>query len=507
MALPHPRGYVVSWNLTRRCNLFCQHCFMEASPDPYPSPGLSSPLAAGASGGEAASGVEAAESAEPGEAAERGEARQPNSRPWDLPARELTGELATDEALSFLDEISQSWPGTLLIFSGGEPLLRPDLVKLTSAATERGFFVVVGTNGLPLSRQLLQSLKEAGMKGMGVSLDAASPEIHDSFRRRPQSGPRQPPCWPAGPESSPLSQTTGAWSTTMKGMTLLHELEIPFIVQTTVTGENHSTLPQIVALALERGAKVHNLYFLVPTGRGRCLSSLSLEQHETLLHTLLDLQREYDGKILLNVKCAPHFQRVLYQDNPSSPYLKGFKETGGCPAGIQYCGITPEGNVTPCPYLPLYGGNLREKRFQEILRSPLFEAMKARSLLQGRCGKCEFALMCGGCRARAFAVTGEPLASDPLCPYDPGEEQRSPIQLTQSATYGQETAFHLQWASEARERIEKVPAFVRGTVIRQVEEAAERNGMTLITPTFLQDVRERMMGSRIAHLPLFRSEP
>jgi radical SAM protein with 4Fe4S-binding SPASM domain len=205
----------------------------------------------------------------------------------------------------------------------------------------------------------------------------------------------------------------------------------------------------------------------------------------------------------VNAKCAPHYQRVLWEHDPASPFLKGFVGSGGCPAGTQYVGITPDGDVTPCPYLPRYGGNLREQTFAQIWNdSQLFNDLRRRKALGGRCGECEFNGMCGGCRARAYGATGDPMAEDPWCVYQPGRHGLIQVQPAQSESYGVDIEFRMPWTAEAMERVGRIPAFVRGMVVRQVEEAALADGLTEVTPELMMRIREGI-GNRVAMVPSF----
>src|SRR5262249_30270308 len=157
--------------------------------------------------------------------------------------------------------------------------------------------------------------------------------------------------------------------------------------------------------------------FLVPTGRGEFVSDLSDAEYDRVLLELRTIQRKYAGHMLVNAKCAPHYVRILAGEDPAPPYLRTYEGgAGGCPAGTHYLGIRPNGDVTPCPYLPAFGGNLATASLRSIWESSdLFVEIRDRSSLGGRCGACEFNGTCGGCRARAFGNTGSVMAEDALC--------------------------------------------------------------------------------------------
>jgi AdoMet-dependent heme synthase len=428
------QGVVISWNLTRRCNLECQHCYIDA--------GLSR------------------ESPE--------------------------GELTTGECLAVIDQLAEQCPEALLILTGGEPLLRRDVFAIAGHATTRGFWVVVGTNGVLVDERVINRLKEAGVRGVSLSLDSLDPAKHDLFR-----GVR------------------GAWKNTVEGSDLLRRRQLPFIIQTTLHKNNLSEVEAIARKAHELGARVFNLYFLVSTGRGAYVSDVTPEDYERVMHRLIPLQKEFTGKMLINAKCAPHYQRVLYETDPDSPYLKTFSlGAGGCPAGTHYLGIAPDGNVSPCPYLPVYGGNLKEEKFKDIWnKSDVFTKIRQRETLGGRCGPCEFNATCGGCRARAFGKTGNFMAEDPWCVYEPGRFGGKPISF--ETIYGSSAPSgggEIAWTAEAKERLKNVPAFVRGMVAKSIEEAARREGRTEITGELMDRIREKV-GKRFLNAPSFSSPP
>ncbi|MGH7546159.1 MAG: SPASM domain-containing protein, partial [Gemmatimonadota bacterium] len=357
-----------------------------------------------------------------------------------------------------------------------------DMFQIARYAHERGFWVVVGTNGVKIAHDLVQRMIDAGIRGVSLSLDALDAATHDRFR---------------GVE--------GAWENTVHGSKVLTERGLPFIVQTTIGRHNVHEIEAIARFAFELGARVFNLYFLVPTGRGAFLSDIEPDEYEAVMHRLREIQREFEGRMLVNSKCAPHYQRVLYERDPQSPFLKTFGAgAGGCPAGTHYCGITPTGDLTPCPYLPVYGGNLRERSFQEIWQtSEVFTRIRERKSLGGRCGACEFNAVCGGCRARAFGKTGDYMAEDPWCVYEPGRHGGRLIRFEGATTYGLEAAPEMTWTAEAQARLSGAPSFVRGMVSRRVEEYARRKGYTEVTAALMDEVRNEVLGGRIGKVPPF----
>jgi AdoMet-dependent heme synthase len=404
--------HVVAWNLTRRCNLECAHCYIAAGPH---------------------------ESA--------------------------AGELDTAECLRILDQILEVNPAPLIILSGGEPLLREDLRTIAAHGARHGATMVVGTNGTMLDQARIAGLVEAGVRGVAVSVDSLRPSYHDNFRHG-----------------------AGALADTRAALARLRAARLDFIVQTTVTKGNRGELERLVAWTAEQGAVAFNCYFLVATGRGATLSDLSPAEYESVLADLARWQAEYRGRLLVRAKCAPHFMRHVHRADPESPVLN--YETR-CPCGTQYCRITPDGKLTPCPYLPEVAGDLRAQSFSELWRSaPLFRRLRE-GPLGGKCGRCEYRAVCGGCRARAFALEGDVLAADPSCVYEPTGEA-SLLEGLRDVTYGADFTPALVWTAAARARVERIPSFVRGVVMGRVEDWARRQGRREITPELLAEVRSAM---------------
>jgi radical SAM protein with 4Fe4S-binding SPASM domain len=210
------------------------------------------------------------------------------------------------------------------------------------------------------------------------------------------------------------------------------------------------------------------------------------------------IQKSYRDKMVVNAKCAPHYVKQLYSEDPSSPFLKSFSGgAGGCPAGTHYMGIRPNGDVTPCPYLPVFGGNLMQTGLREIWReSELFVKIRQRDSLGGRCGACEFGGVCGGCRARAYGTTGDYMAEDALCTHQPGDSSAVRIEPPE-VEYGRSTTETIEWDVDARERMRRVPAFVRGMVTRRVESFCRENGIPRVTVEELERIRSRMPTPKI----------
>jgi len=425
------RPYVVSWNLTYRCNLACEHCYLDAGGRPQ---------------------VEDAAFAD-------------------------RSELTTDQCFKVVDDIAAFAPEAVTILTGGEPLLRRDILEIVRYAAGRGLFVVVGTNGVKITATLAALLREEGVRGLALSLDAMDPDRHDAFRR-----------------------VRGAWRNTVEGARILKEAGLPFIVQTTVGAHNVNELEAIAEFAhVELAASVWNLYFLVPTGRGTFVSDISPAEYDRVLADLATIQKAYAGRMLVNAKCAPHYVKTLLETDPGSPFLKAYTGgAGGCPAGTHYLGIRPNGDVTPCPYLPVFGGNLREASLAAVWSdSEVFTTIRKRASLGGRCGACELNSRCGGCRARAYGATGDVLAEDPLCTHVPGRFDAAALIGAAEVVYGHPETLSIAWDDDAHERMKKIPAFVRGMVVKAVESYCQRNGIGRVTVPHLDEIRSRMPTTKL----------
>ena len=416
---------MVAWNLTRRCNLECSHCYISAGPD-----------------------------------------------------QSAAGELTTGECARIAAEILAVNPAPMFILSGGEPLLRPDLTAIASYASSRGATVVVGTNGTLLTDKRIEALKAAGVTGVAVSVDSLTPRRHDNFRHG-----------------------SGAFAATAAAVKRLGAHGLDFIVQTAVHRGNRHELWRLVDWAAGEGAVAFNCYFLVATGRGRRLNDLSPEDYEAVLAELVAHHTRYLGRMMVRAKCAPHFMRLLHLAAPDSPALNYQTR---CPCGVQYCRITPDGKLTPCPYLPVAAGDLRRRRFADVWRNaPVFKALRSGEL-GGKCGRCEYRKLCGGCRARAYAFWDDYLGEDPSCVYQPAGGPV--IERLREVTYGMPVAPSLAWSPEAAQRLQRIPSFVRGVVTQRVEDYARRHGAALVTAELMREVRRNLPVDFSRRLPFFADD-
>ncbi len=302
----------------------------------------------------------------------------------------LDDELSTDEARKLIREIKQAG-FKIMIFSGGESVMRPDIFDLGSYATEVGLRAVLGTNGTLITEEVAKKLKESGFMAAGVSLDSLDAKKNDEFRK-----------------------LENAHDLAIQGMINLKKAGLPFQIHTTVMDWNVGELEAITDFAIEIGAMAHHVFFLVPTGRGAKIEEEALRkvEYERTIARLMKKQTEVD--IEIKPTCAPQFIRIAKQKNIPIRFSRG------CLAGISYCIISPKGNVQPCAYLDIPVGNVREKPFDEIWReSEMFKELRTMEY-DGKCGICEYKDSCGGCRARAYYYSGgDYMAEDNWCLYKP----------------------------------------------------------------------------------------
>ncbi len=417
--------HTISWNVTKRCNLNCEHCYLDA----------------------------------------------------DFRAGRKVDELTTQNCFNIIEQISEINPNALLILTGGEPLLRPDIFEVARFAADRDFFVVFATNGTTVNQENAQQMVDAGVKGVSISLHSSRAEQHDDFTAVP-----------------------GSWQSAINSTKALRKAGLEFVIQTSVMTWNYDEIADIAALTHELGSKFFNLYFLVCTGRGQGITDVSAERYESALRHLYELQKDYIGRMLISAKCTPQYKRIIYEANPNSPFLKTY--SGGCPAATHYCQIDPNGEVTPCPYMPIGVGNLLEGTFARIWQeAPLLNELRNRSLLEGRCGECEFKSLCSGCRARAYAETQNYMAEDSSCTYTPGEFGGKEIILAEEETFGTEVKYELAWDEEAQRRLLAIPSFARGMVVKGVEHFARENQLSVVTADVMQQARETFTARQGATVP------
>ncbi|MEW6388026.1 MAG: heme b synthase [Thermodesulfobacteriota bacterium] len=314
------------------------------------------------------------------------------------------GELTNAEGLALLDDLARMGQ-VVLILTGGEPLLRDDIFELIEYGAKLGLRVVMAVNGTLLTPPVAHLLKAKGIQRVSISLDGAGAHTHDRLRAVP-----------------------GAFGGALNGIAACREAGLPFQINTTITKANLKELPALYDIALALGAAAHHVFVLVPTGRGEHLRDelVSPREYEETLRWLLARQRE--GLLHLKPTCAPQFYRLWRQDAAArgekiTPATHGMEAmTRGCLGGQGFAFVSYRGEVQPCGYLELTAGNIRETPFPEIWESSeLFRQLRAVDDYHGKCRACQYRKVCGGCRARAYALTGDVLGDDPICPYEPGQ--------------------------------------------------------------------------------------
>lgn len=311
-------------------------------------------------------------------------------------------QLTTKEALDLVDQIAE-FSKPMFVVSGGDPLERADIFEVVAHATELGIRVVMSPSGSSFTPKTVDKMKAAGVKMISVSLDGSNATIHDGFRQVP-----------------------GAFDMSVKNMSYAREGGLPFQINTTVTKHNLEDLGNILQRAIEFGASAWDVFMLVPTGRGKIDMEITPKQYEETLRFVYE--SSLNAPIPIKMTCSPHYSRVVAQakssaDHSQSPIQKSSPPHGdarSCMAGNGFCFVSHIGEVFGCGFLPIPAGNIRQKKLKEIYQqSPLFLQLRNPSLLKGKCGYCEYKMVCGGCRARALSSSGDYLQEEPYCEYVP----------------------------------------------------------------------------------------
>ncbi len=340
---------LVFWELTRACNLNCIHCRAEAERGPF------------------------------------------------------EGELTLEEIRRVLDEISSRY-SPIIVLTGGEPLVRPDIFDVADHARHAGLRTALATNGTLIDSGIAGRIRDSGIQRVSVSLDGAEAPTHDGFRGIP-----------------------GSFDRALEGIARLSGAGVEFQINTTITRRNEDQVEEIMSLAERLRAKALHIFMLVPVGCGVEIADtemISPERYESLLNWFYD--KSGTTSLELKATCAPHYYRIMRQRAREERRKLSFEKDGmaavtrGCLAGTGVCFISHRGEVRPCGYLPLDAGSVREQSFVEIWeRSPLFLELRNLGNLKGKCGVCEYKTVCAGCRARAYHQTGDYLSDEPYCTYVP----------------------------------------------------------------------------------------
>jgi radical SAM protein with 4Fe4S-binding SPASM domain len=305
-------------------------------------------------------------------------------------------ELTTQQCKKIISSLAR-FAKPMLIFTGGEPMERPDIYELIGYAKMRGMRIVMATCGYLLDEAAMARLKKAGVSALSFSIDGSSADTHDKFR-----------------------QNEGAFNTAVRAAQLARQMKMPFQINTTLRKLNAGEIIGIAELVKRLGAMCLDVFILVPTGRGSEIDDAVLDpvQYEELLGELVGIKLK--GDIKIRVTCGPAFARVC--DQAKARGLTDHPQ--GCMGGKGFGFISWRGDVQTCGFLDISAGNLVENgfNFRKIwVESKFLNDIRNVETLKGKCGRCEFVGTCGGCRARALTMLGDYKASDPVCGYVPGK--------------------------------------------------------------------------------------
>jgi len=339
---------IIAWEITRSCNLSCVHCRAAAEFGHY------------------------------------------------------HGELSLDEIKATIDDIV-TISNPIIILTGGEPLMRPDIWEIVDYAQEKGAMPVIGTNATLITDEIAQKMADHKIPRISVSVDFPTAAEHDEFRQQP-----------------------GCFDLTIEGIKIAKRHGIGVQINTTVTTRNADKIEQMHDLALELGVDAFHIFMLVPTGRGSELLAEELPpaDYERVLEWAYERQKT--SPLHFKPTDAPHYYRIIRQKAKAEGKKVTAEEYGldamtrGCLGGITFCFISHTGDIQPCGYFDMQLGNVKEQPFSQIwTESTVFNDLRDYSKLKGKCGICEYKAVCGGCRARALEVTGDYLAAEPYCVYEP----------------------------------------------------------------------------------------
>ena len=319
-------------------------------------------------------------------------------------------DFSLDEAKRVIDDIS-SYASPVLVLSGGEPLLREDVFDIARYGAGKGLRMCLATNGTLVNDEICEKIKAADIKMVSLSLDGATSEVHDNFRNSP-----------------------GAFDATVNAAKLFRKNGIKFLVNSSFTKRNQGEIGNIYKFVKSLGATAWYMFMIVPTGRGEDIMEelVSMEDYEGFLDWHYEMEKNED-EMLVRPTCAPSYYRVVLQK--AKEQGDDFKRrtlqfsTGGskgCLAGQLISLLDVDGNLLPCSYFPLPAGNIREQSFKDIWEtSELFKDLRDFKAYKGRCGACEYVEVCGGCRARAHAMSGDYMAEEPFCSHVPLKLKKS----------------------------------------------------------------------------------
>jgi len=313
-------------------------------------------------------------------------------------------DFSIEKAFKVLDDIA-SYAKPVIVLSGGEPLMRKDIFDIAKYGNSVGLRMCLATNGVLINDNKCEKIKEAGIKIVSLSLDGSTKEVHDNFRKQ-----------------------KGAFDATMRAIELLKKYKIEFIINSSFTKRNQEEIPKVYNLVKKLGATAWYMFMIVPTGRGKKIMDelISKEDYEKILHWHYQMEKE-EKEMLVRPTCAPHYYRIILQKSAEEGitfHRRSLKfstgGTKGCIAGQLICVINVDGDLLPCSYFPKPAGNIFKQSFKEIWeQAELFKELRDFNKYKGRCGCCEYINVCGGCRARAYAIYGDYLEEEPFCDYIP----------------------------------------------------------------------------------------
>ncbi len=320
------------------------------------------------------------------------------------------GELTTQEAFALIDRLANFGNSPILIFTGGDPMMRRDLTDLIAYAAQKGLRCSLTPTATALpTRERLEQVRDAGIRRVALSLDAPRAEVHDEFRKVP-----------------------GSWGRTMDILHRAQDVGLSVQVNTTVAKHNVDILHEMVPFIQEVGAVQWSVFFLVPTGRAMIAQMISAGQHERVFNWLYDLSQ--NASFDIKGTAAPMYRRVAIErkkaeagDGPVTFQGAGFqyadglnRPTKGVNDGNGFLFISHIGEIQPSGFLPLTAGTVRENDVVDVYRNhSLFKELRDYSRLKGKCGICEYRDVCGGQRGRAYGITGDYMETDPACVYEP----------------------------------------------------------------------------------------
>ncbi len=322
----------ISWNTTKKCNLYCDHCYRSAGPN-----------------------------------------------------EKLDNELSIDEAKKMLDQIAKT-NFDVIVFSGGEPLMRDDIFDLIKYSSSLGLIPAMGSNGTLITKEIAKELKSSGLKSIAISLDSLEASRHDDFRK-----------------------SAGSHSAAIKGIKNSIDAGLRVQINPTVTKKNKNEIIEIINYAASIGVSSCHVFFLVETGRAKKEDALSIKEYKDVINEVLN--EKFD--IFVKPTCAPQYMVEALEKDIKT------RASRGCIAGISYCNIGPNGDVYICPYADVKVDSIRNNSFDYIWENnEIFKKLRNFNNYEGKCSSCSHINICGGCRARAFSKTENYLGEDPYCLLD-----------------------------------------------------------------------------------------